>query len=253
MFNIEREDKIIEILKEKNSISVNDLAKILFTSTSTIRRDLTNLENKGLVVRTFGGVYLTKNRFNKETPFKYREEINITEKRKMCLHCLPFIKDNMSLFIDSSTTTLQIVNYLNNFKDLTIITNGLEITNLILKNTKHQVILLGGFIQNNSNSLLGSLTTNNLSSLHADISIMSSTGIDVTFGLSESTLDQAEIKKLMNLNSDMCIYLIDNTKFDKKGIITSSPIKDVDILITNKKPDEIYINLFKSNNIKLIY
>ena len=65
MFNIEREDKIIEILKEKNSISVNDLAKILFTSTSTIRRDLTNLENKGLVVRTFGGVYLTKNRFNK--------------------------------------------------------------------------------------------------------------------------------------------------------------------------------------------
>lgn len=82
---------------------------------------------------------------------------------------------------------------------------------------------------------------------------MSSTGIDSTFGLSESTLDQAEIKKLMNLNSDMCIYLIDNTKFDKKGIITSSPIKDVDILITNKKPNEIYINLFKSNNIKLIY
>ena len=67
-------------------------------------------------------VYLTKNTFNKETPFKYREEINITEKRKMCLHCLPFIKDNMSLFIDSST--IRATGVLYQFNANTIINNS---------------------------------------------------------------------------------------------------------------------------------
>ncbi len=253
MYNIEREEQIIKILKKQNSISVNELSKILYTSTSTIRRDLTNMEKKGLVTRTFGGVYLSKQSFNTETPFKYREESNILEKRKICQKVLPYIKDNMSLFLDSSTTILQLVSYLNNFKNLTIITNGFEITNEILNNTKHQVILTGGIIQSNSNSLLGTITTNTLSNLHADLAILSSTGIDIDFGVSESTLDQSEAKRIMNKNSDMCIYLIDDTKFDKKGINKTSSLKEIDIVITNKKPSEKFIKCFKENNIKLLY
>ncbi len=253
MYNIEREDQIIKILKKQNSISVNELSKILFASTSTIRRDLTNLENKGLVVRTFGGVYLSKNTFNKETPFKYREETNVIEKRNLCQKALAYIKDNMSLFLDSSTTILQIVHYLNNFKNLTIITNGFEIANEILNNTKHQVILTGGIIQTNSNSMLGTITNSVLNNLHADLSILSSTGIDIDFGVSESTLDQSEAKKIMNKNSDMCIYLVDDSKFNKKGINKTSSLIDIDIIITNKKPNDEFIKYFKDNNIKIIY
>lgn len=253
MYNLEREDKIINILKKQNSISVLELSQLLFVSTSTIRRDLTNMEKKGLVTRTFGGVYLTKNTFNKETPFKYREESNVIEKRKLCQKVLPFIKDNMSLFLDSSTTVLQLVNYLNNFKNLTIITNGFEITNEILNNTKHEVILTGGIIQSNSNSLLGTITNTTLNNLHADLAIMSATGIDLHFGISESTLDQSEAKKIMNKNSDMCIYLLDNTKFNKKGINKTLDIKEVDIIITNKLPENDFLKYFKQNNISIIY
>ena len=253
MYNVERKDQIIKILKKQNSISVNELSKILYSSTSTIRRDLTNLENKGLVVRTFGGVYLSKNTFNKETPFKYREETNIIEKRNLCQKTLPYIKDNTSLFLDSSTTILQIVNYLNNFKNLTVITNGFEIANEILNNTKHQVILTGGIIQTNSNSMLGTITNSVLNNLHADLSILSSTGIDIDFGVSESTLDQSEAKKIMNENSDTCIYLVDDSKFNKKGINKTSSLKDIDIIITNKKPNDEFIKYFKDNNIKIIY
>ena len=253
MYNIEREEQIIKILRKQNSISVNELSKKLYASTSTIRRDLTNLEKRGLVTRTFGGVYLTKNTFNKETPFKYREETNVLEKRKLCQKVLPFIKDNMSLFLDSSTTILQIVNYLNNFKNLTIITNGFEITNEILNNTKHQVILTGGIIQTNSNSMLGTITNSVLNNLHADLSILSSTGIDIDFGVSESTLDQSEAKKIMNKNSDMCIYLVDDSKFNKKGINKTSELKEIDVIITNKKPDDRFMQYFKENNIKIVY
>ena len=253
MINLEREDKIIKILKKRNSISVNELSKILFTSTSTVRRDLTNMEKKGLVTRTFGGVYLSKNIFNKEIPFKYREESNILEKRNLCQKVLPYIKDNMSLFLDSSTTVLQLINYLNNYKNLTIITNGFEITNEIINNTKHQVILTGGIIQPNSNSLLGTITNTTLNNLHADLSILSSTGIDIDFGVSESTLGQSETKKIMNKNSDMCIYLVDNSKFNKKGINKTLDLKEIDIVITNKKPNDNFIKFFKDNNIKLLY
>ena len=82
---------------------------------------------------------------------------------------------------------------------------------------------------------------------------MSATGIDLHFGISESTLDQSEAKKIMNKNSDMCIYLLDNTKFNKKGINKTLDIKEVDIIITNKLPENDFLKYFKQNNINIIY
>ena len=195
MYDIERQNKILEILGEKKSISVNELAELLFASGATIRRDLSKMEQKGLVIRTFGAVMLNTSPSNREISFELREKTNIIEKRMLCQKAVDFIKDNSTIFIDSSTTLLHIVPYLNNFLNLTIVTNGLFLANSLINNTKHNVIVLGGAIQPSTNSILGPMAIQSISRFHADTCLISCSGLDFDFGLSEKN---QKVKNFIN-------------------------------------------------------
>ena len=102
MYSIERQNKILEILKEKKTVSIEKLSSILYTSSSTVRRDLNKLEQRGLVVRTFGGVILNANPSNKEVPLLLRESQNIITKRSLCQRATRLLKDNCTIYLRSS-------------------------------------------------------------------------------------------------------------------------------------------------------
>ena len=252
MYEIERQEDIIKILNEKKVVSVTTLASTLYVSEATIRRDLSKLERKGLVTRTFGGVVLNPNTPNKETTFEIREKTNLNEKRALCQKASAYIKDNFTIFLDSSTTLLNIVPYLNLFENLVIITNGLFVANEIINKTKHQVILPGGLVQANTNSMLGTIALNNLSAFHTDLTIMSTSAFDFEFGPTESTIEQAEIKRIMIKNSDYRILLCDKQKINKKSLFRTSSLNDFNIFITNHNLEEKEKNILNSYNIKYI-
>jgi len=235
MYDIERQNKILELLSDKKSISVNKLAEILYTSGSTIRRDLTKMEQKGLVTRTFGAVVLNSNQSNKETSFELREKTNINEKREICLRAADYLKDNSVIFIDSSTTVLHIVPHLNLFKNLTIITNGIHIATEISNSTKHSVIILGGRVSSSTNSILGPTTIHNISKFHADFSLLSCGAVNLKHGFFESTIESAELKNKMVSLSDKVILLVDSSKFNLSSLAKTCDLKDIDILITTKE------------------
>ena len=197
MYDIEREKKILEILSQRGTIGVNRLATLVFCSGSTIRRDLTKLEKKGLVSRSFGSVSLVNARSAEETSFSVRETVNISLKKRLAKQAATKLKNNQIVFIDSSTTLFFIVPYLNEYKNLIIVTNGLRIAAEITSRTTHKVIIIGGEVQPHSNSALGSTAINHISSYHADIAFFSCTGATLEFGFSESSSDSAEIKKKM--------------------------------------------------------
>ena len=252
MYDLERQEKILQILKEDKSVSVNKLSSTLFVSHSTIRRDLSRMEQKGLAVRTFGGVILAPSQSNKEISFELRENSNLSEKRSLCQKASQLIKDNTTIFLDSSTTLLPLVPYLNNFSRLVIITNGLFIANEIINNTKHQVILPGGLIQPNTNSMLGSLTLKSLEGFHCETCLISSSAFDLDFGISETSLDQGDVKRTMIKNSDQVIALIDASKLGKKSLYKTCGIDDIDVLITDGQLDDDYLVVLKKNNVTLI-
>lgn len=253
MYDIEREEQIINILKQRTSISVAELATVLYVSTATIRRDLNKLEAKGLVTRTFGGVCLFKRQANRETAQMVRAEENVVQKKTLCRLVMPYIQDNMCLFLDSSTTVLQMAQNLNQFENLTIITTGIGLANQILNHTQHEIILTGGIIQHSTNSMLGAIATQTIESLHADLAIMSSTGLSLDFGFSESTIEQSHIKQAMIRNSDKVIYMVANNKFEKRSLNKTVDIKGTDILITDQKPTEEYINRCLKDDVQLVY
>ncbi len=252
MYEIERQEDIIKILQEKKAISVTQLAHSLYVSEATIRRDLSKLEQKGLVTRTFGGVVLNPNTPNKETTFELREKSNVVQKRALCQKASTYIKDNYTIFLDSSTTVLNIVTYLNNFQNLVIITNGLFVANEVINRTKHQVILPGGLVQSNTNSMLGTISLNNISRFHADLAIMSTSAFDFEFGPSESTIEQAEIKKMMVTNSAFNIVLVDEHKLDKQSLYRTLNLSDINLLITNKELNNEELSILNKNKVTYI-
>ena len=115
MFAIERQDEILAYIKEKKSASVNELAKELYVSPATIRRDLNAMEKAGLIKRSHGGAILTGSTAD-ESSILMREQENVIAKRAIAAIATGFIKNNASLYLDSSSTTGKIVPLLNRFK-----------------------------------------------------------------------------------------------------------------------------------------
>lgn len=240
MLGSEREEKILQILKQKNNCTIYELANALYVSESTMRRDLTKMEQKGLVNRTFGGVIINSDPSSAETSVFLREKQNLKEKRSLAKIAVRYLKDNAIVFMDSSTTTLQIVTMLNQFKNLFIITNGVTLANELALRTKHNITLVGGSIMPSTKSTLGSSAEDMLRNFHADVCIMSTAAADLNFGLSEQVEGQSKVKRIMLANSALSIVMVDHSKFNKIALSKTCDIKDVDVLIYNGKLDPEY-------------
>ncbi len=252
MYDLERQEQIYALLKERKSASVDKLSKTLYVSPSTIRRDLTEMERRGLLKRTYGGAVLQESP-NEETSHLLRENINVQEKKKVAEIASRFLRDNCSIFIDSSSTCTYLVPYLRNFKNLNIITNGLNIGLLLSAQTPAQIFLTGGYIHSRSNSMLGNPAVRMLERIYCDYSIISCSGLSLEFGLSETTIEQSEIKMAMAENSKEVILLVDHTKLGESKLFRSLPISKVTTLITDTKPEDRYIEFFKEHGSNLYY
>ena len=144
MFNIERQEKILNILNKNRRISVDKLSKLLYVSAPTIRRDLTTLEQQGKVVRTHGGVVLRQTA-ESEIPLILREEQNNTSKQIIAQKASKYINDGQVIFLDASSTAAHIIPHLKKFNDIIVITNSPK-TSIKLGEEKIKNYCTGGLL-----------------------------------------------------------------------------------------------------------
>jgi DeoR/GlpR family transcriptional regulator of sugar metabolism len=241
MLDLAREKQIIEILKQKNACSIYDLAQALYVSESTVRRDLARMERKGLITRIYGGAMLKPSTSMDDTSFFMRESENLQEKRSLAKAALSYVRSGMTIFLDSSTTTLQIVTMLSAFDNLLIVTNGLFSANEVTTKTNHRAMIVGGAIEKSTNSALGTYADTMVSTLHAQLAILSTSGFDPEFGFSQQSEDQATIKRLMIKNAEKVIFLVSKSKVGKKTLAHTCDIKDADVVITDCELPEAYL------------
>ena len=128
-----QEKKILDLLQAKEYASVEELATLTGTSPSTIRRALNSLQDKNLITRTHGGAKIHMEN-NVSPSFTFRFHQNSFEKKKMALSAIKLIKDGDIVFLDGSTSAYYIAEYLNEFKDIQVITNGIDTLSLLSKN-----------------------------------------------------------------------------------------------------------------------
>ncbi len=252
MYSIERLDKIVEILKQRKSISVSKLCDMLFISPATARRDLTALEKKGVIRRTFGGAVLVESN-NEEGPIVLRDQTMIRAKRYMCEKASEFIRNGQALFLDSSSTVSNLVPFLNDFRYLTFITNGLNVATALTQNTNFKVTLLGGEILTRSNSTVGPVAEDDVRRFFCDIAIFSCTAIDLHGGVSEGSVETSAIKRIMMERSDVKILVADCTKFGQNALSKTADVKDFDIIITDERPNDAFVHYCDEHSIRLLY
>ncbi len=247
----ERRKLITEYITQKKSVTNKELLSVFFVSESTLRRDLTLLEKKGVITRTHGGAIL-KESLSSESSLFIRSQKNVFEKKRIAQKCVEYIKNDDAIFIDSSSTVGYLMPLLDNFRDLTIITNGINNAIMLSSNrSKFSLHIAPGIYNSSTYSVLGIDTINYLKNYHCNVSIFSCGGIS-THGVTEPNHEQSNIKREMLKRSKLHILLVDHTKFDKIYMSQTCKFDEIDIIITDKLPLQKYIDIFKENKCELV-
>ena len=231
MLKEERYDKILALLEEEQYISVQRLSLQLFVSLPTIRRDLTELQRRGQIIRSHGGAKKIQGEHT-VAPLNFRRTINAPSKRVLCRAAAELVEDNEIIFIDSSTTTLQMADFLGEKKGITVITNGITLaTQLAQKGIK--TYCTGGEIFQNSLAHFGSFAEDFIRRFNIDTLFFSCHGVNNQGMLNDPSLPETQIRKVAIEQSLKTVFLCDETKFSLSTPYNLVPINTMDYVITD--------------------
>ncbi|SET18623.1 transcriptional regulator, DeoR family [Natronincola peptidivorans] len=252
MLAVERRKNIMAMLQENHVVVVPELSKLLNVTEETIRRDLEKLEKEGFLKRTHGGAVLNESS-GIDLPFSLREITNVEGKEAIGNKVAEFIHDGDTIMLDSSSTALQIAKYIKQKKNITVITNSVNIL-LELTNVKEcKVISTGGILRPHSLSFVGHLTESALGKYHVDKAFISCKGIDMKKGISESNEMESEVKKKMVQNAEKVFLVVDSTKFDKTSFVKLLQLSEIDAIVTDESPSDPWEKYLQNAGIEVIY
>lgn len=252
MLAIERRNKILAILQKESRVVVSDLSKAFHVTEETIRRDLEKLENDGFAKKSYGGAIINES-LNVDLPFTVRKTTNVSGKQEIAETIAALIQDGDSIMIDASSTAVYIAKQLKNKKNLTIITNSIEILLELSEVTGWKVLSTGGVMKEGSLSLVGYQAEKMISSFHVDKTIISCKGLDIEKGITDSNEMEAHVKKLMLDSANIKILAADSTKFDKISFTKICELSEFDMIVTDVNPDQKWEHITNSLNIEIKY
>src|SRR5216684_3629084 len=226
----ERQHKIGEYLQKVEFASLEEIAKQVDASTSTIRRDLSVLEGSGNVRRTHGGARIIVPKSDEFT-FSARDTHQLAEKEAIGRACAELIGPNQSVIIDAGTTVYHVARYLES-KSPQIVTNSLPVANLFASANRLEVVLSGGVIYPRLGGLVGPLAVEAFRKIHADVAIMSAGGL-VLEGITNSHGLLIDIQKAMIRAAQKVIFCLDHTKFGRQSVLPLCNLDCVDIIVTD--------------------
>lgn len=233
-----RHKKIVELLKSKNELDVNQACEIFKVSPATIRRDFSNLLNNKEISKTWGGLTMASKSESQDkmSSIAHRQLLYSTEKQKIAKKAASFVKDGDVIIIDGGTTTYFMIPYLAK-KNIKVITNSILIAYYMDKDRLNkfggaEIFLTGGFIYPNSELLVGPQAIANIKQYHADWAFLSVGGLELDLATNSNQL-VVETERAMIEQCDKVIMLADSSKFGKKSMNKMCDLKEVDVLITN--------------------
>jgi DeoR family transcriptional regulator of aga operon len=230
---LERRAKILDILEAEGHVSVQRLSKMFEISEVSIRKDLSHFEMKKLLIRTRGGgIKPVLVSFDLKVTEKSKK--NFREKQKIGKKAVEFIKDGDSIILDSGSTIIELVKNLPDFERLTVITTSLPIADILCENENIRVVLPGGYLHKNMKSVVGNITEQTIQNFYCDILFLGADGIDVDYGLSTPTSEEASLARAMIKTAREVVVLADSSKFGRRSFAYMAPVSDIDTIITDE-------------------
>lgn len=235
MLKDERRKKICDIVGKEGSVTSNELSARFKVTQQTIRRDLYYLDSQAMIKKTFGGaIKLQNDSDNFQDPsFDQRKITFLNQKNRIAKAAAGLIEQNDTIAIDSSTTTLQMIQYLPEDKNITVITNSLSALVELAKKNNITIVTLGGQFRKSSTSFLGNLATNNLRLCNIDKCFLSGNSVSIKRGLMDPHAQETEQKKAFLETAEKTILLVNSEKFNTISTYTVCPLLEFDAILTD--------------------
>jgi len=247
----QRREKILELIKEDGSAKVVDLARIFKVTEVTIRQDLDKLEKDGLITKEHGGAFL-KNIKDQVQAFALSHLENMDKKERIAARCVELIEKGDTIILDSGTTTTEIAKKLRGFKELRVITNGLNIALMLGVEPGIDVIVTGGEFKPPTLSLTGQKAADFFKGLNVQKLFLATAGLSLKSGLTYPSISDLVVKKAMIDAADTTYLVADSTKIGKSAFASLGALSLIDYIITDNGIEDKHKELFLHHEIELI-
>lgn len=246
-----RLDAMEQYILQNEEVSIEQLQKHFAVSVNTLRRDLDQLERRGHVSKIYGGAAARTPSSLTAMPDRFK--LNVQNKRMIGELAASVIPDDATVFIDSGSTTYNIIHFLGEKERLTLISHSLVALSEATSLKKVSTISLGGIYNASIGAFVGITTFNAIQMLSVKVAVMAATGVSIKHGLSNTTYFESEIKRTVVSRCDKVVLLVDHTKFDRDALITFCPLERVSTVVTDIKPSALYMEFFQKRNIEVLY
>ena len=232
MYKCEREDEIISLLNETEYATVEYLSKKMNISSSSIRRDLKNLEERGLVTRSYGGVKIAS-ASGKRIPFSLRSHENSLQKKQIAKAAASLIRVGDVVFLDGSSSAYFVAELLPTVSGITVITNSIDAASYLSRYDVKTFCTGGNISPENKAVLVGDYTLEFLRKIHADVAVFSVQAVSRNGEFYDCYADEVAIRNVMIKNAKKRILLCDSSKLDKTSTFYQAHTNDIEHVISD--------------------
>lgn len=248
----ERRFRIREILAVQRTVSAAALTEMLGVTAATIRRDLADLEEEGVLVRSHGGAVSRTSSTNFQLSYDALLRTNRAEKEAIAKEAERLILDGETVFLEGSSTVYELARRLQHRARLTVVTNSPPILSLFHNSAGVTVMSTGGDLIRDSFYLAGTWAERVVREVRVDKVVLGVTAIDPDYGVSAARHVEAEIKKILAQAGRTRIALCDHSKFGKQGFAYVGPVSDIDFLITDSATEPVYVDALRKAGVEVL-
>ncbi len=239
MHAIKRADHIMAMLEQNKVVMVADLSREMGVTEETVRKDLEKLEKQERLCRVHGGAYLNEG-YGTETPVRVRSKILKEEKALIGRRSLELIREKDSIFLDCSTTALHMAKLLASWdKKMTLMTNSLGVAMEVMSNPSIRLVLFGGELNRDRVAFEGQSVLDEMKDTFIQKAFISSAGVSLEAGITDSTREEAEIRRQVIRQAKECILMADSTKIGRNGLYVVGGLEDIDTLVLDCSLEDI--------------
>ena len=243
-----RHQQIIDLVTQTGYISTEELVNVFNVTSQTIRRDLNELAEQGLIRRHHGGAASPSSIENSD--YQERKYFFSKEKQAIAQRVASLIKNGSSLFIDIGSTPEAVAHALLQHQNLRIVTNNLNAAHILMEKSDFDITIAGGNLRDDG-GIIGEATVAFLSQFRSDYGILGISAIDEDGTLLDYDFHEVQVKRVL-INASRKVFLpINHSKFNRHAIVRLGSIGDLDVLLTDSQPSEKITQLLQQNNVQL--
>lgn len=230
MLQCQRQEEILAILDQKKTMKIAELAKSLYASEATIRRDLNALEKLGLAKRVYGGVTLSKYAGSADLPLSLREQERRPQKDLIAAKAAELLHNGATVILDASSTVQHMIPFLSDYDDLTVITNSMKVIGQ-LEGTDVRVLCTGGQFIPRNRAFAGTAAIHMLENIYADYLFFSAQGLSLSGEISDFSEEETLLRRVMLTRATKSYFLCDHSKIGLSFLFKLCDSADVDGVI----------------------